>query len=345
MEFLEGAAKDSHILCSRTTNQLHLSCGLKALEDLLRRPWWSRTWTLQEIVLAHDATIICGALSLSWKDLVGAYANMRKHMFKCCQVCKDCLLTYQFSVEVIGTLFGQRELLKLSKIDNFVFVLAQHRSRQATDPRDKVYGLLGLAHSPQSSQIVPNYSSSVEDIYVETIVNDIKCSGSLRSLSFAVDNESSRNIPSWVTDWTSCSKYRLLAVGRQKRHELYNASNGRKCLAKLHGNWILSTAAVRVDYVIAVSDVCQWENAVSLHTTLKQWRALSMLDREPGQVYIDGGLAENAFWRTVIVDATVLMNIDLLDLKFIRAVLVTVKCVHGGNGSAESQMVKEYLML
>jgi hypothetical protein len=40
------------------------------LEEIMRRPWITRLWTLQEVVLATNATIICGEKNISWWSMV-----------------------------------------------------------------------------------------------------------------------------------------------------------------------------------------------------------------------------------------------------------------------------------
>lgn len=42
----------------------------EALWMLMRRPWFSRRWILQEIAMAKDATLFCGEDSVSWKQFV-----------------------------------------------------------------------------------------------------------------------------------------------------------------------------------------------------------------------------------------------------------------------------------
>jgi hypothetical protein len=41
----------------------------KALRALIARPWFSRRWILQEILLARNATVICGDKMVSWDAL------------------------------------------------------------------------------------------------------------------------------------------------------------------------------------------------------------------------------------------------------------------------------------
>src|SRR5437667_6878010 len=43
-----------------------------ALSALMRRPWFSRCWIIQEIALAKSATLHCGKDSVCWDDFANA---------------------------------------------------------------------------------------------------------------------------------------------------------------------------------------------------------------------------------------------------------------------------------
>ncbi|KAI0404733.1 heterokaryon incompatibility protein-domain-containing protein [Xylaria palmicola] len=53
----------------------------KYLESLLSRPWISRAWTFQELILARDITLMCGEQSISWDRFVRGmwYVAYRYH--------------------------------------------------------------------------------------------------------------------------------------------------------------------------------------------------------------------------------------------------------------------------
>lgn len=42
---------------------------LSALSAILRRPWWLRTWVVQEVVLNPEVELVVGHKSISWNDL------------------------------------------------------------------------------------------------------------------------------------------------------------------------------------------------------------------------------------------------------------------------------------
>lgn len=53
-----------------------------AVGKIVQRPWFSRLWILQEIVLAKETIIICGANVLSWDELSFLWSLMRLSLKK-----------------------------------------------------------------------------------------------------------------------------------------------------------------------------------------------------------------------------------------------------------------------
>lgn len=44
----------------------------QALDELLARPWWGRTWIVQEVWSASNAVLQCGTTEIAWKTLQSA---------------------------------------------------------------------------------------------------------------------------------------------------------------------------------------------------------------------------------------------------------------------------------
>ena len=59
-------------------------------------------------------------------------------------------------------------------------LMANFWPNEATDPRDKVYALLGLATDNHSDSIVPNYESPVALVYAESVKDIITRQRSLQ---------------------------------------------------------------------------------------------------------------------------------------------------------------------
>jgi len=82
-------------------------------------------------------------------------------------------------------------------------LLHQHRDCEATDPRDKVYGLLGMSGDGEAMKIFPDYTRSVEDVYRDLAEKYVVATGSLDIICACRFPRKFENLPSWVPDWST----------------------------------------------------------------------------------------------------------------------------------------------
>lgn len=183
----------------------------KAIWLFFQRSWWNRVWTVQESVLPHTLYFVCGHRHISADRLSAVYNCLDIHCMSCCQ---DMLREiYSEIFESFGSLhilYNSRAIAdKGTDIEN---LLANYRSRHCTDPRDKIYGLLGMLRSEDARLIVPNYSNSVPKVYEEAVLKIIGHTRKLQIFSQlypqSVAGITTTKLPSWVPNWTS--SYRQL---------------------------------------------------------------------------------------------------------------------------------------
>lgn len=171
--------------CSPGHDQICLN-GFSSLSAILNKVWWERTWTIQEILLAREADVLCGNIKLPWINLVDALAKAEDHYYlkRCCYDvtrCMECTKHYFSFREHVGGLSEQQKLLKAGQ--------GLGRGLDLTELRDKSYALLGLVHAEQSAKFDPDYLCSIEELCTKTAVCNISYSGSLRSLNYASDRD------------------------------------------------------------------------------------------------------------------------------------------------------------
>lgn len=103
----------------------------QAILDMLNRPWFDRLWVTQEILLAnHRAIMQCGHDEICWTR------------FRRGQVCistKRTLPSREFSDRALEV----QIMMRYFPAYNFYALLRMAANRLCSDPRDKVYGLLG----------------------------------------------------------------------------------------------------------------------------------------------------------------------------------------------------------
>jgi hypothetical protein len=168
----------------------------KALDLIYWQQWFSRTWVIQEIALARDAVVQCGSHTVSWADLVTAARFLVEHH-----------LVSHVDIDPSPILAMQvyRDAIKLRGGLNLLELMYISRSSWCGDPKDKIYGLLGIASDIMTDQINPDYSRSVEDTYRSLARFFIRRDKNLDVFSAIEDYKwrLHKTLPSWVPDWTS----------------------------------------------------------------------------------------------------------------------------------------------
>jgi hypothetical protein len=179
---------------------------IKALNDLFRRPWWTRVWIVQELSVANQlaARVTCGEASVSWLDLlVTAYA------IEACWSMLNTILWQAFPDEALdgfsnGIRMAQcRHVRESQPRYHLLELLHQHRDCAATDPRDHIYGLLGMSGDADEIGLVLDYNASVQDIYKDLVVKHICATNSMDIICACRGERHFTDLPSWVPDWST----------------------------------------------------------------------------------------------------------------------------------------------
>jgi hypothetical protein len=130
----------------------------KAVLALYNRPYWTRMWIVQEILLAKDIIIYCGPKIMSWQhvqnffnDIVKLPAVWKQH-YPITPVLKSPAANI---VKAKTTWDGQQSLTSLLRLC---------RDQRSSDSRDKIYALHGLANDTEHLKI--DYGISVEQLLV-----------------------------------------------------------------------------------------------------------------------------------------------------------------------------------
>ncbi|KAK1749997.1 TPR-like protein [Echria macrotheca] len=148
-----------------------------ALEHLFTRPYWTRVWIVQEVMLARDVVFLCGRQSFTWDQV-----NMIRRGAKTGQSTNGGELATKHGIDSSGSLLltirntpgwlilGQRSIFDAFPQDRRQFpllaLLDTYGAQQSADVKDRVYGLLGLA-TEHSLRV--DYSISEEDLYIDVL--------------------------------------------------------------------------------------------------------------------------------------------------------------------------------
>lgn len=193
--------KDESVLETLATGRVEHGWGADkhkesraTLDNFLCRPYFFRVWIIQEIALSPNPVIICGEKEFPWSVLQND-TEVRSQ-------------TKHHNIPLLS--LGKRRLRSSTELPD---LLRLGRRCESTDPRDRVFALLGLVVGAEAEGLVADYGWHVAQVFtwiarylakVGTCadflgnVNMIWHLGGAESLGF----RNKLQLPSWVPDWS-----------------------------------------------------------------------------------------------------------------------------------------------
>ncbi|CZR70249.1 uncharacterized protein PAC_20150 [Phialocephala subalpina] len=164
------------------------------------RDWFTRRWVAQELALAKEPYVIISPMMIPWSMLVSV-----------AKLCNDCLRripvhgTNPVVMENIAA-----EVKKSGRSSNLLSLLRRTSFLNCTNPKDKLYALLGIAHPAFLKSFAPNYSMSTVEVYenfaTAMILADKRSLTILNMVSQLppeLHPTEAEGLSSWVPDWSS----------------------------------------------------------------------------------------------------------------------------------------------
>ncbi|KAL9118772.1 MAG: hypothetical protein Q9187_004678 [Circinaria calcarea] len=151
----------------------------KALQDLLSRNWWRRSWAIQEFALGHEVHLVCGERRLTCSQLERANRVLFDGWPKIFD--KGTMLKINLNAraqDMMRNLLALRRYLQSGKTVSLLMCLSATRDSLASDPRDQLFAKLGMV-GPETAVICrPDYHRGTEAV-VEFLHNRsiLKCHG------------------------------------------------------------------------------------------------------------------------------------------------------------------------
>ncbi|PVH74160.1 hypothetical protein DL98DRAFT_605117 [Cadophora sp. DSE1049] len=213
---------------------------VEAMATFFKRKWWSRIWVLQEFALAKAVGFVCGKKTLTRRKCtaaLGTFTTYREVILTSIRANDRKLTEYESAVAeadfdprpkmILGirknihkAQFTLMSLLKMTCIEYNQSMKQREHSLQATDPKDKIYGLLGIASDydvlkliaeRDALRVIPNYVLSCAEIFTEFAMA-MMMQGYPSILSLCQSPKSISGLPSWVPDWSTPLKLQLQAT-------------------------------------------------------------------------------------------------------------------------------------
>ncbi|KAE8454218.1 hypothetical protein EG329_005143 [Mollisiaceae sp. DMI_Dod_QoI] len=129
----------------------------KGMESMLDHPWFRRVWIVQEVANARVAIIFCGKKSVSAQIFSQIPSLIRLQPKLHCQAILDIMP----GLSRKESWWGQNR--------NLHTLLRMFRQSQATEERDIIYALLGIASDTcQGDTFLPDYKESLQQVIQDT---------------------------------------------------------------------------------------------------------------------------------------------------------------------------------
>ncbi|KAH8587428.1 heterokaryon incompatibility protein-domain-containing protein [Bisporella sp. PMI_857] len=171
-----------------------------AIQLFLEREYFFRMWIVQEVVAAREVIILCGPLSIDFDKMIFAMRRMTGSGF------------YAFSGAAANLTYvshwrdAYHELGDSSDSEELdLRLFLDTRDRSATNARDKIYSLRGIARERISKGINVDYGASVEQVFTDFSKLILRVRPDLQILSAVMlrhRDGSELQLPSYVPDWT-----------------------------------------------------------------------------------------------------------------------------------------------
>ena len=147
---------------------------------LSRMPYWTRLWILQEVVLGREVTFIIGMTFISFENLMTFCFCFEMGEVSARPALRHIAKTGYLQGEVVSARMRKGRIsgfLGFHLLHRVAYLLRAYQTHtpqllsvvdmasllQATDPRDKLYAILGMT----SSSVLPDYTKSVQEVYTE----------------------------------------------------------------------------------------------------------------------------------------------------------------------------------
>ncbi|KAH8646504.1 heterokaryon incompatibility protein-domain-containing protein [Tricladium varicosporioides] len=253
------------------------------LVNLLCRPWFTRTWVIQEVASAKNAIVLYGQRSMQWEAFADTYIKLGDHFLPVTQFRDQQPL---HSLESIGAIEDARRAHSGPLTMSLFHILVATSYSQCNDPRDKVFAVQGLARDwiphqstpklesvkalQQGTVMAVDYTLPVTEIFTQFAVSDSKLYRDLRSLSCAMGpNPTCHGLPSWVPDWTSI--YNTYPFVRFSDRTQFSASGRMKAVAwHSHKQKFFHVTGKVVDKISVLGQIPDFAKAIGVFEITKE---------------------------------------------------------------------------
>ena len=278
------------LLVASETPTVWLDMSMEApLRELLQRPWWTRSWVIQEVVLAKYVFFQCGTHRIEWDPFFKLVQQLEQNQNR------DQKISNPGTDQMISNARNMMWIREgwMESIDPPLGLLGMawtFREREVSDVRDRLYALLSLL-PPEDVIISPDYSKSQDQIFGEFARAWIICHKSLLIMNLAQWQPENRHAwyPVWPEPFLHTTEL-FFGADFSVRSQIFwddkfSADGGLSPEVFLHvaNKDILHLRGFSCDTVAAISTLCKARTDGDWSEILAEWREFAFEDTNLGR--------------------------------------------------------------
>ncbi|RFN46935.1 heterokaryon incompatibility protein-domain-containing protein [Fusarium flagelliforme] len=254
-----------------------------AFGSILGRPWFVRSWVIQETALSRRLPrIFCGTKELSWQNLVSATLWILDISYEYTPLSR-----IPRSVPALRSLKSFNELVTFGLPWDLTTLFNKAMQSTASEPRDRVYSLLALTNEFDGAGNLPlalraNYQKPIETIFRDVTRHIISTTKSLRVLTLIRYTPDWNCLPSWVIDFSANAEWVRISYFSWDPHsekgqslmEVSNDAAGGYPAVMIDDSLpdhVLGLQGLQIDIIDEICDVMKQEDVSSFN--LSVWMA------------------------------------------------------------------------
>ncbi|KAF7510075.1 hypothetical protein GJ744_007179 [Endocarpon pusillum] len=297
-----------------------LCLDIDSAQRVLQRSWFRRVWVLQEAALNDNVTFRCGRNSISKKVLwagTQAMTILANEFYARNNTTAHSALTVANFISRRTLNFAAQAKTNSYSLESLLMEITSNLGEcayQATDPRDRIFAILGFLSDSAASTISSNYTKTCGEVYIEVAEAILSQTRTLDILYAVSGPKNVRAMPSWVPDWSIAvpSTFGPRNVGR------FSSAGHSSCSRPIltsdkYGNRLLVLSGYSFDSVSAIME-CQWDPQWEMNfnqsgCALGFIEALRNFGRQHKTAYLSEADRMEALWKTPIADCDTFFDV------------------------------------
>lgn len=169
-----------------------------ALVRFFDQDWWQRVWVRQEIAMSQEATVLCGYQSVNWERVAALSHWLNLFMSDLDDKTRKFGARHRSGAYSGEDLQDFRQTLQRGGDLDFQTMIIHARNCEATDPRDRVFAVLGMVKD--DGDISPDYNLTPAEVAKQAFQRLATLNDGLDALIFSQNPSRREGIPSWAPD-------------------------------------------------------------------------------------------------------------------------------------------------